>query len=112
MIKKLAPLAVNSPENGVMIVALEDPTFMRWDMITKDMVKDTVKKIHSEMQKSHNKEIKWPIIAFAKIIGVYKEYRSSDRWRQLEEFTEKQDGHRGISIEEYIPELARFFRYL
>lgn len=108
VIKTLAPLSVNGGDVSVSIEELEDPKFMQWGMTGQDSIKEVTKKLALERNTNHDKKVQWSIISFSKILTAYKKYKSeiyNHQKNQLSEFTKKQDGHRGISLSDYIPEL-------
>lgn len=111
--KTLGPLAINSAEAPVRIEELEDPTFMHWKMLPGGHVKEVIKQITKEKDAKHDDLVMWPIIAFAQMLQAHKTYRTGDyeyKKDQLLKFMHKQDQHRNILLENYIPELTGFFK--
>ena len=112
VITTLAPLAVNSESDSVRIEELLDPTFMQWGMLPADYIKDVIRNIAKTEKQVQDKATKWPIIAFAKILGAFTLYKTKDHVYQKDQlvaFMNKQDQHRRIHIQDYIPELVDFF---
>lgn len=112
-IKTLAPHAVNADFLAVKIEEVREPTFMRWGMLSSNEVKKVVQQIAEELQNKPDMKTKWPMISLSRTMKAYKEYRQEDfsnKLEQLQEFTEKQDKHRGIELKDYIPELLHLFK--
>ncbi len=111
--KTLAPLAVNDAEAPVRIEELEDPRFMHWKMLPVQHVKNAIKQIAKETKLDHPQSVKWPIMAFGRMLDGHKVYKSGDysyQKDQLLQFMQKQDAHRRIELGDYIPELVPFLK--
>ncbi len=110
VIKTLTPLAVNETTVPVMIEPLEYPKFMTWNVLPEEYIKKIVKEVLIEYKKDHERLVKWGIIEFQKQLKTYKAQDVSELKQQLIQFTTKQDAHRGIKLDDYIPNLGEILR--
>ena len=110
VIKTLTPLAVNETTVPVMIEPLEYPKFMTWNVLPEEYIKKIIKEVLLENKKEHERLVKWGIIEFRRQLKTYQAQDVSKLKQQLIQFTTKQDAHRGIKLDDYIPNLGEILR--
>jgi molybdenum cofactor biosynthesis enzyme MoaA len=113
VITELSPMAVPAGHHNITIQELQEPRFMQWGMLPQDKVKKVIGRITEELKKDTDGTKSFALTNLLHIIKAYKKYVKKDYKKlkdQLIEFTTKQDSHRGISLEDYIPELVDFFK--
>ena len=110
VIKTLTPLAVNETTVPVMIEPLEYPKFMTWRILPEEYIKKIVREVLIEDKKDNEQLVKLGIIQFLRQLKTYKAQDYTALTQELIQFTTKQDTHRGIKLEDYIPNLSGFFR--
>ena len=110
VIKTLTPLAVNETTVPVMIEPLEYPKFMAWNILPEEYIKKIIREVVIEDKKDNEQLVKLGIIQFLRQLKTYKAQDYTALKQELIQFTTKQDTHRGIKLEDYIPNLSGFFR--
>jgi len=115
VITDLAPLAVPAGRHNVTINELQEPRFMQWGMMPRSAVKSVTRRITKELKKDKEKDgtKSYALMNLLHLLKAYKKYEPKDYGKlkeQLLKFTTKQDQHRGIKLEDYIPEFKDFFK--
>ena len=73
-------------------------------------IKKIIKEVLLENKKEHERLVKWGIIEFRRQLKTYQAQDVSKLKQQLIQFTTKQDAHRGIKLDDYIPNLGEILR--
>jgi hypothetical protein len=83
---------------------------MAWNILPEEYIKKIIREVVIEDKKDNEQLVKLGIIQFLRQLKTYKAQDYTALKQELIQFTTKQDTHRGIKLEDYIPDLSGFFR--